>query len=510
MRILLLTMVLLGFPLFAQAVKVQILHTNDLHSYFEGTRTGKGGYARLKKLADHLKAQARAQGIKTIFLDGGDFGEGTSYFMSNNGVDAFKMLDALGIDVTVLGNHDYMQGGKVLAEQIDGAQLKTKILSANLKAKRESGLSNKIFDMVRIEVDGVKIGIFGLSTSEFHYQYPLVGSGMVLPPSGFVKPMEERAQMNKIDYLIALTHIGLSKDMAIVKKSKHIDLVVGGHSHTRLAEPRLASNKKGRQIPIVQTGANSMALGAIIVDIDPATGKNEMLSYQLHDIDHSMPEDETIHDLVEMAKIDRDAYFGRPFTEVIGESTFELSGSKDGHNNPQASCWGGHLAYMTLSSVRADVGLHIAAFDGEAIAAGPIRFGDMIDNFPHFREFGDGGWEIATLRINGLLLREILEVIVRKPGQFGINVAGVEPVRNASGKVTSLRINGKKFNPLKLYRLAIPSELPFALEKSLPWLRKFLYRNRVYTGVHYWDQLESYIRSNSPMTCEQMTKTAWF
>ena len=101
-----------SLSIFAEAKLLQIIHSNDLHSYFEGSRTGKGGYARIKTLVDQLKDDAASKGIETYFLDAGDFGEGSSFYFSNNGVDSLKALDLLGVDATVIGNHDFILGGK--------------------------------------------------------------------------------------------------------------------------------------------------------------------------------------------------------------------------------------------------------------------------------------------------------------------------------------------------------------------------------------------------------------
>ncbi len=97
---------------------IQIIHTNDLHSYFQGTRGGIGGYAQLKTVIDELKRDATSKGIPSLYLDAGDFGEGSSFYFSNQGVDSLRALDMLGVDVTVLGNHDFILGGKQLRNQI--------------------------------------------------------------------------------------------------------------------------------------------------------------------------------------------------------------------------------------------------------------------------------------------------------------------------------------------------------------------------------------------------------
>ena len=166
-------------PLVGHARKVQILHTNDLHSFFAGTRTGKGGYAKLKTKLLELRQKAQLDGIKTLHLDAGDFGEGSSFFLSNEGVASLKALDMLGVDVSVIGNHDFMLGGPALAEQIKRAELKTKILSANLQFKNKLKLDKLVQDKTDIHIDGINLRVIGLTTHEIHFQYPLRPKGYI-------------------------------------------------------------------------------------------------------------------------------------------------------------------------------------------------------------------------------------------------------------------------------------------------------------------------------------------
>lgn len=67
-------------PSLVSAKRVQILHLNDLHSFFAGTRTGKGGYAKLKTKIMELRSKAKSLGMRTLHLDAGDFGEGSVFF----------------------------------------------------------------------------------------------------------------------------------------------------------------------------------------------------------------------------------------------------------------------------------------------------------------------------------------------------------------------------------------------------------------------------------------------
>ena len=171
----------LGVSLSSSAKLMQIIHTNDLHSFFEGSRSGKGGYSRIKTLVDHLKADAASKGIKSYFFDAGDFGEGSSYYFSNNGVDSLRALDLLGVDATVIGNHDFILGGKELSKQIESSKIKAKILSANMKGKIFMGLHKKVSDFVDYDLEGMKIRVFGLTTPEIHFQYSLLPNGFIAP-----------------------------------------------------------------------------------------------------------------------------------------------------------------------------------------------------------------------------------------------------------------------------------------------------------------------------------------
>lgn len=482
----------------ALAVRIQILHTNDLHSFFEGSRAGRGGYARLKTIVNELKKEALAQDIPTLFLDGGDFGEGTSFYMADEGADSLRMLDELGIDAAVLGNHDYMQGGKGLARQMEKAQLKAKILSANLSGEWAMGLKGKIPSMAFYKKSGIRIGVFGLSTAEPHFQYPILNPGVIFAPYLAVPPMELYSKMKKVDFLIALTHIGFPMDKFIVKNSREIDLVVGGHTHDRLTKPFMQKNARGKEIPILQAGSNAMGVGQLIIEFDPKTKKHQFVSYKIHNAGIEVPYDPELLLKIEEAKIHREEYFKRDMEEVIGESNFPLNG---GSGHTKITCWGTHLANMTREITKANIGLHIANFEGELIPAGPIRYLDMVDNFPHFRNFGDGGWDIVVVKLNGFLLYSMFEALGRIDGHLGMHFAGVNMPAGLTKKGHVYRIGDNKINLLKSYTMAFPSEVIFAIEKVLPWLKGVLYHGRVYTGLRYWTELEKYIKTHSPMKC---------
>jgi 2',3'-cyclic-nucleotide 2'-phosphodiesterase (5'-nucleotidase family) len=504
-----LILLLLTLPA-AEARLVQIIHTNDLHSYFAGTRGGMGGYARLKTLVDELKARAASQGIPSMYLDGGDFGEGSSYYFSNQGVDSLRALDLLGVDVTVLGNHDFILGGRELAGQIKKAKLQTSILSANMANKRMTGLLNYMPDSVDIPVGEFKVRVFGLTTPDLHFQYPLRPLGFILPPHNIGIKIAEKAAKDKIDFLIALTHQGLARDTKLVQKSRSIDLVIGGHDHIRLEEPKYVKNAAGRDIAIFQAGAHATAVGSLILDLQSG-GQSKVIDYRLYDVTLDIPEDARIKEFTEKAYVNREKYFKRDWQEVIGFSDITLNGNYNGVDRNQKSCWSQHLAKITRIAGKADLGFQVDNFQGEEIERGPIRYGDMIDNFPHFRKWGDAGWRIVTANVPGFLLKFALKFINSPDSPLPLTIDGfnVKVGRNLvrfnpkTDQDKKIYVGEYPIKNFKLYKIALPGELTFALLKTSSFLANLVFINhKEVKDGYYWPLLEKYIRENSPLRCD--------
>lgn len=503
--------VLLGMNSPSYAKLVQIIHTNDLHSFFGGSRSGMGGYSRIKTLVDQLKADAKAKGIPSLYVDGGDFGEGSSYYFSNEGVDAIKALDMLGVDATVLGNHDFFLGGDELADQLQKAEFKGQMLSANMKGKNLMKLKGRVKNFADFEIEGLKIRVFGLSTPEIHYQYPLVPKNFITSAHKAGIKMGRQAQKDDVDFLIALTHIGVDKDVKLVSKSRSIDLVVGGHSHTRLEAPRMVQNLRGESIPVVQAGAHGIAVGSIIVDIQ-GDSEYKLIDARLYDVTAEIPENMDVKKFVDEAYVGREKYFNRKWDEVIGFSEIKLTGMYKGKVRDGKSCWSRHIARMTREAADSEIGFQFDLFQGEEIPAGPIRYGDLIDNFPHFRKWGDKGWNVSRARVSGFVINQLLKAFSNPEAPLDATVDGVtvlDPENEtivpweAGGKFDykDALIDGENIENLKFYSVAMPSEIPIAMGIVSP-VRDLLMRNlETVEGSDYWEMVENYLRLNSPLKC---------
>jgi len=150
----------------------------------------------------------------------------------------------------------------------------------------------------------------------------------------------------------------------------------------------------------------------------------------------------------------------------------------------RASCWGAHVAQVSREATGADVGLNVSGFFGETIPMGPITFGDLIDNYPHFRAFGDKGWTLAKVKLPGSVVKALLAFRRTHRSRYGLDVS-------VQGEISAS----------KLYTMAFPGEISWALEQVAPVLRGWI-RGRVeQTEAAVWESLEIYVRARSPLSC---------
>jgi 2',3'-cyclic-nucleotide 2'-phosphodiesterase (5'-nucleotidase family) len=484
---LLLIPVLLTFSFLSHARLIRIIHTNDLHSYFTGYYTGLGGYAKVRTKIKEIREEAQMKGIEVIHLDAGDWGEGTSFYHSNQGVDSIRALQLLGVDVATIGNHDHMMGGKVLGQQIRKAGVKTKFTVANIKPTPSMDLRDVVSPFVDLERAGISVRIIGLTTAQAFFQYTMA-PGKILDPVTIGENQGRAAKKSGRELVIALTHIGMAKDIELAKKSSSIDLIIGGHTHSKLNAVYWSRNRYGRSVPIVQAWAHGLGVGSLLLDVDDK-GLIHVVDYELHEIDVSVAPDPEMQEFVKKSIETRNRSFPFDWNEAIGESEGSLTGYISGHPVYRKSCWGYHLATAAREAAGATVGIHVASFEGVFKPAGPVTMGDIADQFPHFRNFGDQGWEIATVRLPGWLLRPVMYIVSRL--NLGVTFSGLG--YNNKGQPV---VEDKA-----MYTVAFPAEVAFAVHTSMPSYRHF-FRGLKFTGKYYWPVMSDYVKRHSPLKCQ--------
>ena len=267
-KIILQLLLLLFSPvLFAQ--DLVILYTNDIHSNIEpaasGVNAGIGGYQRIANYVDHV----RANHPNVILLDAGDYNQGTPYYTLFKGDVEVKIMNALKYDAAAIGNHEFDDGQQVLADRLKSANYHT--LCSNYDFSK-SPLNNVVKPYIVIERGGKRIGIIG-ATLNIDGVVAAAGRKDVIykPPIPIVNKLAKTLKKKeRCDIVILLSHLGYNEgsvsrpgDILVAKKSKDIDIIIGGHTHTYLASPAIVPNQAGKPVIVTQTGSAGVNVGRL-------------------------------------------------------------------------------------------------------------------------------------------------------------------------------------------------------------------------------------------------------
>ncbi len=246
--------------------RLTILHVNDTHSHLEPERAGEWkGRGGVIERAAYRDSVVKADGKRNVlFLHAGDFDQGTSYFSVLGGDIEVDLINALKYDCITLGNHEFDNGVDELARRL--AKVKCPVVCANYDFSNVA-LAKYVKPYTILKKAGMKIGIIGLMP-DITILVPKEVSDRI---PGFVnaevvnKWAEYLKNEKKCDIVIALTHIGFEgepyTDPTLVSRTRGVDLVVGGHSHTYLKAVHYEKNLDGVPVPIVQDGEWGLYVG---------------------------------------------------------------------------------------------------------------------------------------------------------------------------------------------------------------------------------------------------------
>lgn len=243
----------------ASAQKLTIMHFNDTHSHLEPERAGKsagrGGVIERAALVDSVRNAVGRRNF--LLLHAGDFNQGTSYYTTLGGMLEVELVNALGYDVVTLGNHEFDDGIEHLGRRLAG--LKCPVVCSNYDFSQFE-LGKYVKPYVILKRGGLRIGIFGMLTDITKVVERTIADR--LPKFDDVETADRLASYlkneKKCDIVIALTHLGIKNedfmDQDLVRATRNIDLVVGGHSHTFIKDIVYENNIDGKPVPIVQNG----------------------------------------------------------------------------------------------------------------------------------------------------------------------------------------------------------------------------------------------------------------
>ncbi len=249
-----------------QAQRLTILHTNDTHSHIDPVRSGEdAGLGGAVERAAYIDSVRAADGRRNVLLvDAGDFSQGTSYFTILKGDLEVELMNAMGYDVTALGNHEFDNGLEELSRRL--RNLDCPAVCANYEFYG-SDLADIVRPYAVIRRGGLKIGVIGLLTDVTKVVEKYIADRIT-----YLDPVEVTNRyaaylkdVKKCDIVMCLSHLGYDSnpdsDIFLAAKTRNVDLIVGGHSHTFLEDPTEVNDLDGKPVTIVTDGCWGLYVG---------------------------------------------------------------------------------------------------------------------------------------------------------------------------------------------------------------------------------------------------------
>ena len=427
-----------------------LLHTNDTHSMIQPDKDGLGGIQRRKVLIDSVRKAEK----NVLLVDAGDAVQGTLFFKFFRGEVEYQLMDMLGYDIRILGNHEFDNGIEDIAKH--NSKCKSDILSSNYDAGN-TALNNILKPYTIKKVAGKKIGFIGLNINP---------KGLITDANidGIAwSDIAEKANTlayelkhkKKCDLVVALTHIGYEKgndkmtDVELAQQSSDIDIIIGGHSHTLLNSendakfPRYIKNLNGRDVLVAQCGKSGKYLGYIKIDLDDLIDDDREIESKLIRVDSRLDSkrDATIDEFLSpyihvvdsvnsvpiafasmnMSNEERCGAFPNWTADFAQHFSTQLIDSlKQTHNTLQANDVV-DFSIMNVGGIR------------QPLYMGNVSEGQILSTFPFSNR-------IVLVRIKGSDLRGVFETMARKGGEAVSNEVRVV-VKDKS--LCNVIINGK-------------------------------------------------------------------
>lgn len=430
----------------AMAEKLVILHTNDTHSMIDPDDDGLGGVLRRKVVIDSVREAEK----NVLLVDAGDFVQGTLYFNLYRGRVEQELMNRLGYDIRILGNHEFDNGIDELADLLTDTEAELIATNYDLSS---SPLARKFRPFTIREVGDKQVGIIAVNLQPKGMITDGNYDGVVYNDA--IKAANAAAwwlkHIEKVDAVIAVTHIGYDPtmppgDKLLAQSSEDIDLIIGGHSHDLIDPAKngtgrlnsIVKNAKGRDIVVAQVGKSGKYIGKIELDIESDTVKAVP---EIIRIDRRLDSrtDAKLDEVIKPYRIGVDSLMH----VKIGRSAVEMpKGSNELIN------FGADFIFERGRKLADSVDLGIINKGGlrRDLPKGDITEGMIITLMPFYNY-------VNVIDIKGSDLLEAFDVMAKDGGN---GVSGnvditYDPVK---GKCLTVLIDGKELDPERTYRVS--------------------------------------------------------
>lgn len=385
----LLLLFVFAFASCATQHEIRILHMNDFHGFAVahkpyGSDEAQGGLAYFAERVEELRAEK-----PTLFLAAGDMIHGDNWANLFQGKSSIEAMNAMNFDAMVVGNHEFYFGQAILKERIGEANFP--VLGANV-----TGLSMLKPYIVK-NLDGISVAVIGVTTVDTPVKTQprnVIGLEFLSCEETVEKYVRELREKN--DIIIVLSHIGFRADCELAKKVNGIDVIIGGHSHTKIDKPVFI----GKTL-IAQAFEHSKALG--VVDLTVKKGSIIQSNSRLEPIKPIGKESRPVREIVAKYQQKVDALFN----DTVGISLVDLDGS---NVRLQETNLGNLIADILRETSGADIAIINGGTIRTSIRKGPVKVSDIYASVP-FDNY------VVTVKLTGQQIRETLEHGVSAVGE---------------------------------------------------------------------------------------------
>lgn len=257
-------------------IEILVVHTNDTHSCImpmpqnlsDTAQADKGGFLRRVVLVDSL----RAANPNMLLFDCGDFSQGSLYYNMFRGDVEVELMNRMKYDACAIGNHEFDCGLENMARLF--AAMDFPVVCCNYDFK-STVVSEYVKPYALIERSGLKIGVIGVSPSLDGLVAKKNYDGVeCLDPISEVNTLAEHLKLvERCDLIICLSHLGWNaegmNDKVLAESTRHVDIILGGHTHTYFEFPELLVNADGAQVVYSQMGRDGLFVGTMNVVMEP-------------------------------------------------------------------------------------------------------------------------------------------------------------------------------------------------------------------------------------------------
>ncbi|HEX8651209.1 MAG TPA: 5'-nucleotidase C-terminal domain-containing protein [Pyrinomonadaceae bacterium] len=421
-----------------RTVQVTLLQVNDVYQFVPVDNGMRGGLARILTLRKRIAAQSR----HTLLLLSGDT---ISPSVESNTYKGQQMIDAwnaVGLDYSVFGNHEFDFGPDVLRERIKESRFGW--LGANVVDKRTGKPFGDTPPFVIREFDGVRVGLIGLvlpETKSTSRPGPDVDFLDVCETAGRIVP---QIRASGAQVVIGLTHLSMREDKELARCAD-LDVIIGGHEHTLLQSLAVRT-------PIFKMTADAREMARITLNIDASSGKLQSMDWEVIPVTREIPEDPQFASVTnKYKKILTELAQRVGHTDVLLDARSEASRSRETNVGSFVAdafrkATSADVALVNGGSIRADI----------TINPGDLTRRDVLSILPFANP-------VVKLEVTGATLRAALEHGVsrsaedKEPGRFP-QVSGLrftfDARRSPGSRLLEVTVNGQPLDDRKTYTLA--------------------------------------------------------